>query len=53
VKYSVKNREYEKIGTTWHELMIGSYQNDISDIIDTLNEILDKFVLQYLKANQK
>lgn len=53
VKYSVKNKEYEKIGTTWHELMIGTYANDVSNVIDTLYKILDEFLLEYLKANQK
>jgi hypothetical protein len=53
VKYSVKNKEYEKIGTTWRELMIGTYGDDVSNVFDTLDEILDKFLLQYFKANQK
>ena len=53
VMYFVGDREFESIGTTWSTQLFGTHGDSAAFIIDSLDSLLDRFLNEYLGANQR
>lgn len=53
VTYSSRNRSYEAIASVWETGGTGTYGQDSSIILKNLSNLIDMFINDYLKANQK
>jgi len=47
------NRRYRYFATTWESASIGTHARSRVYIMNTLDQLLDEFLNEYLKANQK
>jgi hypothetical protein len=52
VTYSVGQRTLSRRAFTWHEGMIGTHGNNSGYILELLDQLLDRFLNEYLRANQ-
>jgi hypothetical protein len=52
VTYSVGQRALKKISPTWDAAITGTHGNKAASILDALDKLLDKFLNEYLRANQ-
>ena len=46
------NRTYSKLGVVWNATVTGTHANDPRYIISTLDELLERFINEYLGANE-
>ncbi len=53
VDFITGNRQYRYLATTWRYGNAGTHGRDAAYITNALDEVLDKFLNEYLKANQK
>ena len=53
VYFSINSQSYVKVATTWSLGSTGTHGEDGGYIIQKLDGYLDKFINDYLKANQK
>lgn len=52
VTYSAGGRTFGKLATTWQSSIAGTHGRKSAGILDVLDELLDKFLNEYLRANQ-
>ncbi len=53
VNFTAGNRQYSSLARTWQSGSAGTHGRDAAYITNALDEVLDKFLNEYLKANQK
>ena len=53
VDFTTGNRRYLGFSATWHTGRAGTHGRDAAYIMNSLDRALDKFLNEYLKANQK
>lgn len=53
VLFEVGKKRYRKMASTWCESITGTHGDNPEFIIQSLNELLDMFLNEYLKANSK
>jgi hypothetical protein len=53
VDFTTGNRLYRLMATTWEFNIVGTHGRDAAYIMNGLDQYLDKFLNEYLKANQK